>query len=419
MTKAKPGFPVQKRCCLNPQPSSKPPFAEFVVLIALMTSIIALSIDAMLPALPAIGQDLGVKGANSKQLIVSLLFLGLALGQIVYGPLSDSVGRKPPIYAGFILFILGSLLSLFATNFQLMLVGRFLQGLGVAGPRAVSLALVRDRYEGAAMARVMSYVMTVFILVPMLAPAYGQAILLWANWRWIFASFIILAVLTMLWFFFRQAETLPKEKRKVFSFKGMLLATAEILRTRTSLAYILAAGLVSGAFLGYLNSAQQIFQEQYQLATLFPLYFAIVALALGGASFVNAQLVMRFGMKLMATRALYFMAGLSLTAFTLALLFTGHPPLALFMAYLLTTFFCVGILFGNLNALAMQPLGHIAGLGAAIVGSLSTLISVPLGMLIGLSYNGTIIPLLAGLAILASMAVIIVRWAEHGKISSS
>lgn len=403
---------VSSKGCHLTKSSKNLPFAEFITLLALMISLVALSIDAMLPALPEIGQALGVQRANDSQLVVSVLFLGLALGQLIYGPLSDSIGRKPPIYLGFAVFIAGCLLSLFATSYPVMLGGRLLQGLGVAGPRSVSLALVRDLFEGDAMAKVMSYIMTVFILVPMIAPAYGQAIVTLASWRAIFTSLIVLATFSGLWFALRQRETLELDKRRPFTPQRLGTALKEIFSHKTAFGYTLAAGFISGAFLGYLNSAQQLFQEHYSLGARFPLYFAIIAVALGAASFLNGQLVMRYGMKRLATTAVTVLTGLSSLALVIALVQAGKPPLWQFMAYLLAAFFCVGILFGNLNALAMQPLGHIAGVGAAVVGSLSTLISVPLGIGIGQSYNDTVLPLVAGLAILAALCLLVMRWAD-------
>lgn len=389
-----------------------PSFAEFVTLTATMISLVALSIDAMLPALPEIARDLGVQEANDRQLVISILFLGMAFGQLFYGPLSDKTGRKPAIYAGFGLFIVGCLLSM-ATNFPFMLAGRLLQGFGVAGPRAVAVALVRDQYEGEAMARVMSFVMAVFILVPMIAPAFGQAILLVANWRAIFGSFLILAVITLVWFAFRQPETLSIAARKPLSLRRVAAASREIVSSRTAFGYTLAAGLIGGAFLGYLNSAQQIFQDQYGVAERFPLYFATVALSIGAASFLNAHLVMRYGMRNLSRWALFAMSGLAIVALGMVAIF-GSPPLWGLLTYLMTSFFCIGILFGNLNALAMEPLGRIAGIGAAVVGSVSTLLSVPLGTAIGLSYDGTIVPLVAGLAVLGISSILVMRWAESG-----
>jgi DHA1 family bicyclomycin/chloramphenicol resistance-like MFS transporter len=255
---------------------------EFVFLVSMMMSQTALSIDAMLPALSQISRDLNVQNANDRQLVVSVLFLGLAVGQLFFGPISDKVGRKPAIYAGYTLFIAGSILSILAINYPMMLFGRLLQGVGISAPRSVTLALVRDRYEGRAMARVMSLIMTVFILVPVIAPTMGQAILLFAGWRSIFGSFVLLVVITLVWFALRMPETLSPENVSPFSLHRIFRTTIEILKIRPAFGYTVIAGLVSGAHLGYLNSAQQVFQEQYALGELFPLYFAVIALSLGG-----------------------------------------------------------------------------------------------------------------------------------------
>lgn len=392
-------------------------FIEFVAMMASMMALSALSTDAMLPALRNIGTDLGVVRENSAQLIVSFLFLGMAVGQIAYGPVSDSVGRKPTIYAGYVLYIAGCLLAIFAPTFPVMLSGRLLQGVGIAGPRSVTMALVRDQFEGRAMARVMSFVMSVFILVPVIAPSFGQAILLFASWRAIFGGLLLLALSTAIWFALRHPETLPIDRRIPFSGSRIWHGVREIFAHRPSLGYTLAAGLVTGAFSGYLNSAQQIFQEQYELGTRFPLYFAVIALALGSASFTNGRLVMRFGMRALSGWSVQVMMALSLVFVGVVFGGNGQPSLALFMAYLMATFFTVGILFGNLNAMAMEPLGHIAGVGAAVVGSLSTLLSVPLGIVVGQAYDGTVRPLVVGFAVLSVLSFGMMKWGEGGRTS--
>ncbi len=389
-----------------------PSFIEFIIIISMMMSLTALSIDAMLPALPQIGADLDVQNANNRQLVVAVIFLGIALGQLFFGPLSDKTGRKPAIYAGYAVYIAGALLSIFALSFPVMILGRLLQGIGVAAPRAVTLALVRDRYEGRAMARVMSFVMTVFILVPMIAPSFGQAILLFSGWRSIFVGFVIIALITMVWFALRIPESLAAEDRAPFTLRRIIDTTLEIVRNRTAIGYTVSVGLVGGAFLGYLNSAQQIFQEQYALGTRFPLYFAAVSFSIGLASLLNANMVMRFGMRFLIRWSLIIIVGLSILALGIAVLFAGHPPLWFWMVYLNLTFFCIGILFGNQNSMAMLPLGHLAGIGAAVVGSLSTLIQMPLGTAIGQSYNGTILPLVAGIGLLSGISIFVVRWAN-------
>ena len=380
-----------------------------------MISLVALSIDAMLPALQEIGGDLGLQRRNDAQLVISALFLGLAVGTMIYGPISDSTGRKPAIYAGFGLFILGCLLSVAATSFPVMLAGRFLQGIGAAGPRIVAIALVRDRHQGRAMARIMSMVMAVFILVPVLAPAVGQGILMVAHWRAIFGALLALALIALVWFALRQPETLTPDRRTPFSVLQIGRAIRETCAHRADFGYTIAAGLVFGAFVGYLNSAQQIFQVQYELDARFPLYFAVLALSIGGASWVNSRLVMRFGMRRLSGLAVTALSGVSLVFLAIAWTAAGHPPLWALMAYLMVAFFCIGILFGNFNALAMDPLGHIAGVAASVIGSLTTLISLALGTAIGQGYDGTVLPLVGGFAALGIASYTVMRWVERGR----
>jgi len=385
-------------------------FGESVALIAMMMSLAALSIDAMLPALPVIGRELGVQQENTNQLVISLLFLGMSVGQILYGPMSDSAGRKPAIYTGFFIFIIGTLFCLFATSFTLMLSGRVLQGLGAASTRIVSIAIVRDQYEGPKMARVMSFVMTIFILIPILAPALGQTMLSVSGWRAIFGILLFLSLFTLAWFSLRQPETLKREKRVPFSIKRIATAIREVLSIRQSLAYTIISGFVFGAFLGYLNSSQQILQIQYGLGEKFPLYFGILATAFGAATLLNSKLVLLFRMHALVYHAMQALAMLSGLFFVAAMTQNGHPPFWAFLIYLLPVFFTIGILFGNLNTLAMEPLGHIAGIGASTIGSLSTFIALSIGTVIGQSYNGTVLPLIAGFLLLSVMSLGVMRW---------
>ena len=395
---------------INSRPRSELPFAEFIVLVALMISLVALSIDAMLPALPAIGADLGVRDPNHNQLVVTVLMLGMAVGQLLYGPMSDITGRKPAICLGLIIFAGGCLLSIFATSFPLMLLGRFAQGVGVAGPRVVMVALVRDCYEGRSMARVMSFVMAVFILVPIVAPALGQAVLLVANWRAIFTIFLALAVLMLLWLTLRQPETLLPEQRAPFSLRRIAATFWEVCTNVQAIGYTLATGLVFGPFIAYLSTAQQIFAQQYELGERFPLIFALLAVGIGAASYLNARLVMAWGMRALCYAGLIAAAVVSWVFLPIAHVQGGHPALWQLLVYLLIVLFCMGVLFGNLNALAMQPLGHIAGVGAAVVGSVATLISIPLGVFIGHNYDGGVVPLVLGFAVLTLLAQLTMLW---------
>ena len=394
-------------------PARGPGPHEFIALMALMISLVALSIDAMLPALSIIGEELRVANPSDVQLVISALFVGMTIGQLVYGPVSDATGRRGPILVGFVLFIAGSLVCMLAQDFSVMLAGRVLQGVGAAGPRIVTLAIVRDRFAGVEMARVMSIVMAVFIIVPALAPALGQAVMLVAGWRMIFATLLVVALITATWFVLRQPETLARERRRPISAGNLIGAVGEVLAHRVSLGFTLAAGSVFGAFLAYLGTAQQIFQYDYGLGTRFPLLFGVLALAIGGASLLNARLVMRYGMRRPSLWAAWLLCALSALFWLIALAVGGLPPLWVTVAWMLPAFGCIGILFGNLNAQAMEPLGHIAGVGAAVVGSLSVLISLPLGIYIGSLIDGTVLPLAGGFTLLSALSAACMHWSRH------
>ncbi|HTJ84713.1 MAG TPA: multidrug effflux MFS transporter [Polyangiaceae bacterium] len=391
-----------------------PSTVEFVALIALAISMVAMSIDSMLPALGSIADSLGARGDNDRQLVLTMFFAGLTFGQLVYGPLADALGRKRSMYVGLSVLAAGTAVCATATSFPIMLAGRFVAGLGAAGPRIVSVAIVRDRYAGSAMARIMSIVMAIFILVPIIAPSVGQGTLLVASWRAIFAGLFVMAGVVALWFALRQPETLAVEDRQPLSFGPVARAVAETVSNRVTLGYALAAGLIFGAMVAFLATAQQIFGEQYGLGKQFPLYFAVLASGLGAASLLNARLVMRFGMRAISGYALRTSATASALFFGLALATGGHPPLLAFTGYLLVVFFCNGLMFGNFNALAMEPMGHIAGSAAAVVGSLSSLISVLIGTPIGRAYDGTVTPLVAGLSVLTVTALAVTKWADRG-----
>ena len=387
------------------------PAREFALLMAMLTAMAALAIDAMLPALAEIGSDLGVVRDNNRQLVISALFLGLALGQIVYGPLSDRFGRKPGMYIGLALFVLGSLLSMGAWSYPAMLAGRFLQGIGAAGPRIVCLALIRDRYSGREMARVMSFIFAIFVIVPTIAPALGQVILLVSGWRAIFGALLAFAIAGLIWFASRQPETLTPERRIPLSIGPIAAAIREVGGNRRAVGYSVAAGLVFGGFLGYLNSAQQIFQEQFQVGSLFPAYFAALSLAFAAASYLNGRLVLKIGMRNMAERSLLGLCLLSAGFMTVLFQSGGVAPLWAFLGWGAAAFFCLGAVFGNVHALAMEPFGHVAGIAAALIGSFTTLMSLALGGTIGQFYDGTLLPLVGGFAVLGIASLGAMYWA--------
>jgi DHA1 family bicyclomycin/chloramphenicol resistance-like MFS transporter len=391
----------------------KTPSVEYIALVALLISIGAMGTDLMLPALDVIGAELGAARANDVHYIVTAFFLGMAAGQLVVGPLSDSFGRKPVVYAGYALFVLGCVISMTTDSWTMMMLGRVLQGLGAAAPRIVTVALVRDEYEGRAMARIMSIVMAAFIIVPILAPALGQVLIFFGGWRLTFVGLAVLGIAVSLWFAARQPETLPPARRRPFSLRQIWAGIREIVGTRVALGYTLATGLMYGMFVGYLGSAQQVFQVTFGVGGLFVVYFAVASASLGAASLLNAALVMRLGMRKLTWMALIGLTVVSLAFWAVLPRFDGVPPLALFLAWQLSAFFCVGIIFGNLNALALEPLGHIAGLGAAFVGSIATFISLPLAGTIGQRFDGTVIPLVAGFALLGLATCACVLWADR------
>jgi DHA1 family bicyclomycin/chloramphenicol resistance-like MFS transporter len=387
---------------------------EFVALMALLGALVALAIDAMLPALPDIAESLRLADPNDSYLIVTVLFFGLAAGQLLFGPYSDSFGRKPAIYLGIAIFMVGCLVSMMAPTFNMMLVGRALQGLGAASTRVVTIAIIRDLYVGREMAHIMSLIMMVFILVPALAPSLGQVILWFAPWQAIFGVLLVLGALCLPWFALRQEETLPPAKRAPFSLRHMLRASRETLSNRVAFGYMAASALIFSAFIGYISTAQRLFQDQYQLGERFPLYFSALALAIGAAGFANSKLVHRYGMQRLCTTALIGVCLFSASFYFYAVATAGHPPLAHLLAYLLSTFFCCGILFGNFNSLALEPLGHIAGIATAVITSVQTLLSAWVGGQIAQYYQSSVVPLVAGFAVLGVAALAAMIWAEAG-----
>lgn len=386
---------------------------EFTLLVALLMSIVAMSIDALLPALGFISSDIPLAHSNQAQYIISALFLGMALGQLICGPLSDATGRKKILYAGIALFLCGSVVCFFAQDINTLLLGRFIQGLGVAGPYVSAISIVRDKYAGNEMARIMSLVMMIFIMVPALAPSIGQAVLLVSSWRYIFVLYVVYALIIGVWIFFRLEETLPEEYRIPFSTRGFIDGFKEVISNYTTMCYTLCMGLFFGSFLGYLNSSQQIFQDLFQTGKLFTVYFGVLALVFGVASLVNSRFVQKWGMDYLCTRAVWGII-LSSALFLVVLVFIS-ANLWLFMIYASVLFFCFGLVFGNVNAMAMEPMGHVAGIASAIIGASSSIISMLIGTAIGQMYDGTLVPVTSGFLILGIVALVILQLARNKK----
>lgn len=375
---------------------------EFVALMALLMSIVAISIDAMVPALGMMGADLGVVEANHVQYVIGFIFVGMAMGQLVSGPLSDAVGRRNVVFATMTLYLLGSVICYFAGDLQTVLFGRFLQGLGVSGPYVASISIVRDKYHGRQMAKMMSLIMMIFIMVPAVAPSLGQGILYLADWRAIFGMYILYSVVIIGWMALRMDETLPKTKRVPFKLKNLVHGVGKVFGTHTTRWYMVCIGFVFGGLMGYLNSCQQIFQEMYNVGDWFAICFGGLALAFGASSMVNAKLVEKMGMRPLCKRAM--VSNIVLSGVFLAVNLVMVPPLWMFLLYAALVFFSFGMLFGNLNALAMEPMGSIAGLASAIIGAFSSVISLVAGIVIGQAYDGTLVPLAAGFLVMGAAA---------------
>lgn len=386
---------------------------EFILLIALLMSVVAISIDALLPALGFISQDIALEHPNQAQYLISILFLGMAIGQLVCGPLSDATGRKKILYAGIVLILIGSVICFYAQDINTLLIGRFIQGLGVAGPYVSAMSIVRDKYAGNQMAHVMSLVMMIFIMVPALAPSLGQAVLLVTSWRYIFVLYIVYALIIGLWIFMRLEETLPKEYRIPFTTRGFIDGFKEVISNYTTMSYTLCMGLFFGSFLGYLNSSQQIFQDLFHTGKLFTVYFGVLALLFGIASLVNARFVQKWGMDYLCNRAVW---GIILSsAVFLGLLMIMPVNLWMFLAYVAVLFFCFGLVFGNVNAMAMEPMGHVAGIASAIIGSVSSIMSMVIGTAIGQMYNNTLVPMTCGFLALSIISLVILYLAKARK----
>lgn len=380
--------------------------AEFVALMAMIFATIAFSIDAMLPALPEIGQELSPGDINRAQLVLTSFLLGMGVGTLITGPLSDSYGRKPVVLVGSALYILGALLAWQAQTLEVVLFARLVQGLGVAGPRAVGMAIIRDLYSGRSMARIMSFVMLVFTLVPAVAPALGALIIAYSGWRGIFLAFVVFAIGSCGWLMLRQPETLRPENRRPFRAAPLWAAFKEVLRHRVVRISIAVQTLSFACLFAMLTSVQQIYDVIFDRADSFHIWFGFVALVAGTSSLLNAVLVTRFGMRAVITVTLSVQVCISLV---IMVLFSMDLPdtfaFGLFVFWQTCVFFQAGLTIGNINALGMEPVGHVAGMASSLISSVATFASALLAIPVGLAFNGTPIPLAIGICLFALTAI--------------
>jgi DHA1 family bicyclomycin/chloramphenicol resistance-like MFS transporter len=389
-------------------------FHEFVLLCACLMAMNALSIDPMLPALPAIGRDLSIPHPNDRQLIISTYFLGLGVGSLLFGVLSDRYGRKKILGGAMALFILSSIACAGAQSFAMMLVARTSAGFFAGASRVITVGIIRDRFRGDAMARVMSLIFAVFMLIPVLAPSYGQAVLWIAPWRWIFWILVIVATLILAWMLVRLPETLRPENRMRITASAILSAVGTVLRTRHSIGYMLASGVVMSAMIGFILSVQQIFFDVFGAQTFFPLGFAIIAGCMGIGSLINSRLVSRFGARRMSQGALILF--ITVAAVHLAVILAGAETLITFMLLQSMTMMTVAFTASNFSAISMEPFHRGAGIASSFQAFLTTAVSATLGSFVGRAFDGTTLPFTLGLLVFGSGSLLIVLWAERGRL---
>jgi DHA1 family bicyclomycin/chloramphenicol resistance-like MFS transporter len=393
------------------QPLSRP---EFITLVAMLIAVVAFAIDAMLPSLPLIAQELTPEDPNRAQLVLAVFILGMGLGTVITGPLSDTLGRKPVITWGLVLYSVGAILAVFATSIEMLLAARLIQGLGAAAPRVVAQAMIRDLYSGRRMAQISSFVMMIFILVPALAPSVGALIASGFGWRGVFGGFVVFAAIGGLWLNLRQPETLSTENTRTLKPTALWQAAREVLTNRLVLIYIAVMTLGFALLFALLSSIQQIYGETYGKADSFPFWFLVGGLLSGLGTVFNAVLVMRVGMRRLAMFAFGAQVVISVALLTITRLHVIGPvlPFEVFFLWQVSVFGMAGLTFGNLNALALEPMGHIAGMASSVVTAIATVASVVIAAPIGLAFNGTPNPLLIGTAVCSMLAWALMRTAR-------
>jgi DHA1 family bicyclomycin/chloramphenicol resistance-like MFS transporter len=395
-------------------PRAQPPgFGEFVVLVAAMMSTQALAVDAMLPALPTIVRELGVRNANHGQWVVTAYIAGVGLGQLFWGLISDRFGRRPVLLCGLALYVLASVSCALTGNFIALLGWRMTHGLAAASV-VVSRSVIRDLYSGRTMARVMSLTFMVFLIVPILAPSLGQLILLLAPWRDIFLVFGVYGATIALWAFLRLPETLHPEFRLTLTVPHILGAVRLVLGERASLCYTLAVTIMFGSLLSYVGMVQQIFADVFHRASWMPAVFALCAISMGAAAYTNSRIVERLGMRAVSHTALLLFIGV--TAVHASIAAFGLERLWSFVLLQSATMACFALTASNFGAMAMEPVGAVAGIGASLQGFITTLGGALLGAVIGRQFNGSTLPLAAGALCSGLLSLFFVLLAERGRL---
>ena len=387
---------------------------EFVAFVAAIMAVNALGIDLMLPALPAIGHDLGIGNANDRQWVVTVYMFGFGLGQLVYGPLADKLGRKPVLLTTLAGFVTASIFAASTTSFAGLLAARALQGLMSASTRVLAVAIVRDSYSGRQMARISSLAQMVFFLVPILAPTIGQGLLTLGPWRFIFYALATFAAAVLAWSALRLPETLPPERRRSIHPAAILAAYREVLTNRFAIGYAVAGSMTFGAIIAFVSSAQQVFTDTFHAGDRFTILFGICAAMMGVASFLNSRLVERLGTRLISQTAVLLLIGLSLGH--LAVERAGWESLWTYVAFQGLSMTCIGLCGSNFGAMAMEPVGHVAGTASSVQGFVTSLGAVVVGSAIGQAYDGTTVPLAVGYLLIGLGVLTVVLIVEGGRL---
>ncbi len=392
----------------------EPSRVEFIALVAALMALNALAIDIMLPALPHMGEALGISHENERQLVVSAYMLGFGFAQLVFGPITDRFGRRAPLFVGLLIYVICAAAATFAPHFSILLAIRFTQGLGAASTRVIATAVVRDRYAGREMAEVMSLTFVVFMAIPIAAPGIGQVILLAGPWQYIFLFMAGLAAIIALWAVFRLPETLPVERRRPLSIGAVADGFRMVFTNRLAIAYGLAGMFLFGAMFGFISASQQIFVDIYGLGELFPVAFAVMAGGIAVAQLINARIVRRFGMRRISHVAMVIYTCMSAVWLVLALM--GPVPFPLFFGIFLIIQFFFGWAASNMNSLAMEPLGAVAGTAASVFGFIQTVGGALLGTYIGQHFDGTLVPNAAGYLTMGILVLGCVLFGERGRL---
>lgn len=388
-------------------------FVEFVLLIAALMALTALGIDSMLPALPAIGEALGASPA-ARPFVVTAFLIGFGVAQLIHGPLADRYGRRRVLIVALIIYIVTNGLAAVAASFPLLLAARVCAGAAIAATRVATVALVRDCYHGRAMAQVMSIAFMVFMIVPILAPAFGQLVLLFGNWRLIFWVIAGLATLVLGWFALRMPETLAPEAQMPISLSRIASGWRETLSDRLSLGYTLAATALMAALYGYLNSIQPIMAVTFGREKLLALIFATTSVTMAAANLLNSRIVMRLGTRLISHSSVAIL--ITVAAAHLVIARFGGESLIVFAVLQAITMACFGLATSNFSAMAMENMGRIAGTASSVQGFASVTIGSLVGAGIGQAFDGTTQPLTLGFLIAGIAAFAFVFVTERGRM---